>query len=309
MAIPAFTALPGTWIPLAGMTALFAAGTGLMLYSAHLRAKDISRRVQLVQPAAKQGNGIESGTGGPPDFQFKTEYQGLSIAEQEQVARMFHAFQVSPDKALFYFTIVRLMAVVISGALAYLAFAAKSWPLPLLLPVAVSITAWFIPLFPVKMGAKKRRHAVGVGLPDALELLAVCADAGMSLESALQRVAQELRDVQPALAAELSLTWAQICIFPNRDKALLNLADRIGLPSLRQVASALAQSMRYGTPLAQSLRVAASELRNSRLSEMEERAHRLPVLLTFPMMLLILPTIFLIVGGPVAIKILNIVSR
>src|SRR6516164_7633058 len=90
-------------------------------------------------------------------------------------------------------------------------------------------------------------------------------------------------------------SWAQISIFPNRDQALFNLADRMDLPRLRSVVGTLSQSMRFGTPLAQSLRMAAAEMRTDRLMRVEERANRLPGMLTFPVMLLIMPTIFLIV--------------
>ena len=152
---------------------------------------------------------------------------------------------------------------------------------------------------------ERDRTAVAQGLPDAIELLAICADAGVSLESGLQRVSRELRETQPALASELALTWAEISIFPNRDQALLNLAERMELQSLRSVVGTLSQSMRFGTPLAQSLRGAAAEMRNDGLLRLEERANRLPVMLTFPVMLLIMPTIFLIVGGPAVIKILD----
>ena len=100
-------------------------------------------------------------------------------------------------------------------------------------------------------------------------------------------------------------SWAQISIFPNRDQALFNLADRMDLPSLRSVVGTLSQSMRFGTPLAQSLRMAAAEMRTDRLMRVEERANRLPGMLTFPVMLLIMPTIFLIVGGPAVIKVMD----
>ena len=157
----------------------------------------------------------------------------------------------------------------------------------------------------VRIALGRYRKAVALGLPDAIELLAICADAGISLESGLQRVSRELRLTQPALAGELALTWAQISIFPNRDQALFNLAERVNLPSLRSIVGTLSQSMRFGTPLAQSLRTAAIEMRNDRLLRLEERANRLPGLMTFPVMLLIMPTIFLIVGGPAVIKILD----
>jgi len=239
------------------------------------------------------------------EHRFEEGTQGLSMPEQRQIARFFSAYNVSPDAAILCFTLFRLCVIVILGGLAYLAAAGTTWPLPLLIATVAATVGWFIPIIAVRIALGRHRKAVATGLPDAIELLAICADAGVSLESGLQRVSRELRPTQPALASELALTWAQISILPNRDQALLNLAERTNLPGLRSVVGTLSQSMRFGTPLAQSLRTAAIEMRNDRLLRLEERANRLPGLLTFPVMLLIMPTIFLIIGGPAVIKILD----
>jgi tight adherence protein C len=107
------------------------------------------------------------------------------------------------------------------------------------------------------------------------------------------------------LAEELALTSADLKILPSRDRALANFAERVQVPSVRTVVTTLAQTMRYGTPLAQALRVVASELRNDSLMRLEERANQLPTLMTIPMMIFIMPTIFLIVGGPAALRMLD----
>jgi tight adherence protein C len=294
---------------LASSALLLAGGAGLVFYFGYARAKDVTRRVGMVRAGADPGYATKSAAAGSQDFQFTEDYLGLSVPEQEQIARIFGGYGVAPAKALFCFRVMRLISAVLGAALTYWAGIGLMPPLPYTLPAIAAICGWYLAVFPVRSGTAKRLKSVSTGLPDALELLAVCADAGMSLESALYRVAGQLRDSQPALAAELSLTWAQITIFPNRDQAFTNLAERIGLPSLRIVASTLSQSMKYGTPLAQSLRTAASELRNIRLSQMEERAHRLPVLLTLPMMLLIMPVTFLLICGPAAIRILDIFAQ
>ena len=104
----------------------------------------------------------------------------------------------------------------------------------------------------------------------------MCVEAGLSLDHGLLRVARELKDAQPALSEELSLTWAEISILPSRDQALANLAARVDLPSVRSVVSTLAQSLRFGSPLAHSLRNAAEEMRHEQLMQLEERANRLP---------------------------------
>jgi tight adherence protein C len=134
----------------------------------------------------------------------------------------------------------------------------------------------------------------------------VCVEAGLSLEDGLQRVARELQDSQPALAQELALTWAEASILPDRIEALVNLSDRIDNPGVRTVVGMLSQSLRFGTPLGQSLRVGAAEMRNDQMTKLEERASRLPALMTVPVMLFIMPTIFLIVGGPAAITLMDV---
>ena len=110
---------------------------------------------------------------------------------------------------------------------------------------------------------------------------------------------------QPALADELNLTLADLKILPSRDQALANLAERVDVPSVRSVVTTLAQTLRYGTPLVQALRVTAAELRNDYLVEMEERANRLPAYLTLPVILFLMPTIFLVVGGPAVLRIID----
>ena len=142
-------------------------------------------------------------------------------------------------------------------------------------------------------------------MPDALELLVVCVEAGLSLEDGLDRVVTELRRSQPALADELDLTLADLRILPSRDQALLNFAERIDIPNVRSVVTTLAQTLRYGTPLAQSLRVVAAEMRDDFLIELEERANRLPAYLTLPVILFLMPTIFLVVGGPAALRLFD----
>jgi tight adherence protein C len=178
--------------------------------------------------------------------------------------------------------------------------------IPIAAAIAVAILGWFVPIVLIRMRLKAHRREVVTGLPDALELLAICVDAGTSLEGGLQRVSHEIRDAQPALAGELRMTWAEISILPNLDQALMNLADRVALPSLKSVVGTLSQSLRFGTPLAKSLRAAAGEMRNDQLLKLEERANRLPALLTVPVMLLIMPTIFLIAGGPAVLKLMDI---
>ena len=154
----------------------------------------------------------------------------------------------------------------------------------------------------------KRRRAsylksLDDGLADALDLMVICAQAGLSLEPAMARVSVELRSVHPAICTEFASTVRELEIMFDSPAALANLGRRTGLESLTRLASTLTQTMQYGTPLTDSLRTLSNEMRSAALTRFEERAARLPVLLTLPMILFILPCVFMIVGGPAAIQI------
>ena len=177
--------------------------------------------------------------------------------------------------------------------------------MPMLISMAGGIAGWFIPGMIIGKMIKARTKAVVAGLPDALELLVICVEAGLAFEDGLGRIVGELEKSQPALAEELAFTAADLKILPSREQALANFAERIDAPSIRSVVTTLTQTLRYGTPLAQALRMVASELRNDTLVRLEERANQLPTLMTIPMMLFIMPTIFLIVAGPAALRVMD----
>lgn len=175
--------------------------------------------------------------------------------------------------------------------------------------LAGGLLGWMSPIFLLRHMAAERKRAVTQGFADALELLVICAEAGLALEDALTRVTEELRISQPALAEELAMTSADLQVLPERDQAFANFARRIDEPSIRSVVNTLAQTMRFGTPLAGALRVAAAELRTDSITEMEERAGRLPAMMTLPMMIFILPTILLIVSGPAILRVFDILQK
>jgi tight adherence protein C len=151
----------------------------------------------------------------------------------------------------------------------------------------------------------KRQLALARALPDSLDLLVICAESGLSLDAALDRVANEIGAASPALAEELSLTSIELGFLPDRRQALLNLNRRTNLPSIRGVVNTLLQTEKYGTPLSQSLRVLANEFRDQRLLKAEEKAARLPATLTVPMIVFILPVLFIVLIGPAVIKVMD----
>jgi tight adherence protein C len=155
----------------------------------------------------------------------------------------------------------------------------------------------------------KRQAAIRKGVPDALDLLVICVEAGLSLDAALTRVSRELGRGAPELADEFQLTSLELGFLPERRQALENLSKRVTLPSIRAVVSSLLQTEKYGTPLAQSLRVLAAEFRNERMMRAEEKAARLPAILTVPMVVFILPTLFIVLIGPAMIKVIDALTK
>jgi tight adherence protein C len=161
-----------------------------------------------------------------------------------------------------------------------------------------ALAGWRLPDFVLSKMADWRQGHIEGGIPDALDLLVVCAEAGLALETAMDRIGNEMKHSHPQLSEELLMTSAEIRMLPERIQALENFATRTGVVSARVIATTLSQTLRYGTPLSQSLRILANEMRTNRLLVFEAKAGKLPVMLTVPMIIFVLPCIFLVVGGP-----------
>ena len=147
---------------------------------------------------------------------------------------------------------------------------------------------------------KKRSDAVRKGLPDALDLLVICAEAGLTVDAAFSRVARELGKAYPELGEEFALTSIELGFLTERRIAFENLANRIDLEAIRGVVTTMIQTEKYGTPLASALRVLCAEFRNDRMMRAEEKAARLPAIMTVPLILFILPALFIVILGPAA---------
>jgi tight adherence protein C len=175
--------------------------------------------------------------------------------------------------------------------------------------VGALILGWRCPEVVLSRLAARRRVRLETGMPDALDLLVICAEAGLSLDHAIEQVGHVLRSSRPQVAEEFAATAAEMRVSPARSQALENLAQRAGLASLRGIVAALNQSIKFGTPLAASLRVLAAEMRAERMARFEERAARLPVLLTLPLMAFILPSLMIVIGTPLALRIIDMLGR
>ena len=149
----------------------------------------------------------------------------------------------------------------------------------------------------------RRQLSIRRAFPDALDLLLICVESGMSIDSAFKRVSQEVGSQSVPLAEELTLTTAELSYLQDRRMAFENLAARTGIDGVKAVCTALIQAERYGTPLSQALRVLAQEIRDQRMSEAEKKAAALPPKLTVPMILFFLPVLFIVIMGPAFIRI------
>lgn len=178
--------------------------------------------------------------------------------------------------------------------------------LGLLVVMFAAVFGLLLPDIMVKNGSQKRQDVLRKALPDALDLLVICAEAGLSLDAALDRVSREIGPSCSELAEEVGLTGVELGFFPDRAKALQNLADRVPLQGVMALTNTLIQTEKYGTPLAQALRVLSAEMREERMMAAEAKAAKLPATLTIPMILFILPPLFVVLIGPAALKVMGL---
>jgi tight adherence protein C len=181
--------------------------------------------------------------------------------------------------------------------------------LRVVLPAVAAVIGLMAPDWVVGNRRKRVLAQLDQGLPDALDMMVICAQAGLGLGPTIIRVGTELGSARPEIARELLLTASDLQIMADSRVALGNLGTRTGLDSIKRLVTALIQTMVYGTPLTEALRVLSAEMRQEVLTRFEERAARLPVLLTLPTVVFILPCVFLIVGGPAAVQIVHALGR
>jgi tight adherence protein C len=162
-----------------------------------------------------------------------------------------------------------------------------------------------LPSIFVKNKIARRQLSIKRAFPDALDLLLICVESGMSIEAGFRKVASEIGSQSIPLAEELTLTTAELSYLQDRRQAYENLAKRTNLDGVKSVCMALQQAERYGTPMAQTLRVMAQENRDMRMSEAEKKAAALPPKLTVPMILFFLPVLFIVILGPAAIQVME----
>jgi Flp pilus assembly protein TadC len=171
--------------------------------------------------------------------------------------------------------------------------------------VAAALLGYYLPDIYITNAIQHRRQSIMAAFPDALDLLLICVEAGMSVEAGFQKVSGEIGQASPELAEEFALTTAELSYLPDRKQAFENLAKRCGHEGVKAVATALNQAERYGTPLGQALRICAQENREMRMMEAEKKAAALPAKLTVPMIIFFLPCLFVVIMGPAIMRVMK----
>ena len=200
------------------------------------------------------------------------------------------------------------MPIVMALASLFYIFVVLKLDYPPMLKVAMAIGCAYFGMYSpnlfLKNKIQRRQLSIKRAFPDALDLLLICVESGMSIEAAFRKVSEEIGSQSVALAEELTLTTAELSYLPDRRQAYENLGQRTGLEGVRAVCLALQQSERYGTPLGTTMRVLAQENRDMRMSEAEKKAAGLPPKLTVPMIVFFLPVLFVAILGPAAIRVM-----
>jgi len=210
--------------------------------------------------------------------------------------------------AIFVFLFFKLVAPIGTAAIAgFFVFVLRLGNLDIAPRMGIMVLAagfgLMLPDILIRNASQKREDILRKAMPDALDLLVICAEAGLSLGASFDRVSNEVGANAPELAEEIGLTAVELNFLPDRAKALQGLADRVPLPGVMALVNTLLQTEKYGTPLAQALRVLSAEMREERIMKAEEKAARLPAVLTVPMIIFILPPLFVVLIGPAAIKV------
>jgi len=164
--------------------------------------------------------------------------------------------------------------------------------------VGAVLAGFMLPEVYIKNVATKRREILNSVLPEGLDLLTICVEAGLSIDAAFRRVSREMQESMPELAVEFEMTAIELTYLPDRQQALENMADRSNSPAVAAMVNALRQTEKYGTPLAASLRILSQEFRQTRASKAEEKGARMPALMTVPLMVFILPTLITVLLAP-----------
>jgi tight adherence protein C len=305
------------------LTALAAAATVLTVAMPYVLGDNLDRRMKAValernkirareRERLARGERIELRQSPKAYMQFVVERLNLREWLGEEEARSLLIQAGYRGQAPYIgFLFFRMLAPIGMFVLAIVyVFAVLKLQQPTMVKVAIAFAAaWLgmrVPTLFIRNRIQRRQLTIRRAFPDALDLMMICVEAGMSIEAALRKVSQEISSQSVPLAEELMLTTAELSYLQERRQAFDNLSKRVNIETVKAVCTALIQAERYGTPIGQALRVLAQEIRDMRMAEAEKKAAALPPKLTVPMILFFLPVLFIVILGPAAIQVMRI---
>jgi tight adherence protein C len=230
------------------------------------------------------------------------------LSTEDAKAKLASAGFRGPQAEIAFLFFRAVMPIVFLAATLFYLIVIDDSDWPVFVKVGIALAAAYVglksPELFISNTISKRRTSMRLAFPDALDLMLICVESGMSIEHAFRKVGQEIGSQSVALAEEFALATAELSYLPERRSAYLNLAARTGLDSVKQIATVLIQAEKYGTPLGQALRVTAQESRDMRLMEAEKKAASLPPKLTVPMIVFFLPVLMVVVMSPAILQVL-----
>jgi tight adherence protein C len=234
------------------------------------------------------------------------------MLEQKDLKRRLIQAGWRNSSAPVTFTFVRLAMPIGLGVLAFLyslsLFPDWTYQGKGLAAIVGAAFGYLLPTIFLTNAVQKRQKVLTRALPDALDLMVICVESGMSIEAAFNKVSEEMSESAPLMAEEIGLTAAELAFLGDRRAAYENLAERTGLATFRSLTTTLLQSEKYGTPIATGLRVIAQENRDARLNAAEKKAAALPAQLTVPMIIFFLPVLFIVIAGPAGIQVAELMK-
>ena len=281
------------------------------LVARSLSERDLTRNVERVLRGDKSVGAASSLQGKVVDVvrHLGSYAQKLSIFSQKDILELERAARAAgfaPETAVPVVIGGKLILLVACPAIAFLLTRNFASPTPMVSAAAGIVAGMFGPNAAIAYARRQRTRALRIGLSDSLDLLVVCAEAGLGLESAIDRVAAEMRHSNHQVANEFFTLGQDLRLSADRGAALMRMGERTGLDNFQRLTMTLAQTLRYGTPLGQALRLLAIEMRTDRMLRLEEKAARLPTLMMLPLAAFILPCLFIVVAGPAALRIISL---
>jgi len=304
------------------LSALATLGVLVAIYAASTVRDPMARRVKALNERREQLKaGIAAPTGkrrakivhqNDTTDRMRTVLSSMKVLQEDQLkqaqVRLAQAGIRSKDWAIAVIFGRMVLPIIVGGTAAMLIYGVNFWPewgefKRFGVFAGALLLSYKAPDIYVDNKIAKRSAAIRKGIPDALDLLVICAEAGLTVDAAFARVARELGIAYPELGEEFQLTAIELSFLTERRMAFENLANRVKLDALKGVVTTMIQTEKYGTPLASALRVLSAEFRHERMMKAEEKAARLPAIMTVPLILFILPTLFVVILGPAACSI------